>query len=145
MDRNTHIPGPAGEDNVYVSLTGTQRSGLADNGQNQATSSSGHGSKKSLCHMSKTCEAENVTVEVLKITPSINGETSLLLKDAVGVMKASLTREATRCFGSIHVGDTLVLNKVRYTFAHLVSIWSSNSLFCVLEGAHCGIRPLQSC
>lgn len=110
-DSHDQIPGPAGEDNVPISLTGTQPLGVAESGHNQATASAG-GSKKSLCHISKTCEAQNMTVEVLKITPSINGETSLLLKDAVGVIKASLTKQATSYLGSIHVGDILVLNKV---------------------------------
>jgi len=110
-DRHPQIPGPAGDDNIPVSLTGTQPLRFAESLHNQATDSAG-GSKKSLCHSLKTCEAQNVTVEVLKITPSINGETSLLLKDAVGVMKASLTKQATSYLGSIHVGDILILNKV---------------------------------
>lgn len=107
---NTDIPGPAGEDDIFSATN--QPLAVVEVDGHLATASAA-GSKESLCHILKTCQAQNVTVEVLKITPSINGEASLLLRDAVGVIRASLTREATtKHLGTIQVGDVLALNKV---------------------------------
>lgn len=111
MDHGVSIPGPAGKDYMDVRNPEEKIAGKPIIGHR---AQGAH--PKSLSDFHNSGLVYNITVEVLKVTPSIFEETCLLLRDENEVLQAFMTKSATSKHGRPKPGDKLIIEKVRFMY-----------------------------